>query len=141
VAGDGERSNDGVVRALRSQLWGVQDFRKLLVWQRANGLGLRIDAIVRGWPRQRSAQLKGQLSRSADSIGTNIAEGCGAASRPEFARYLDIAIKSASETEHHVWTARHRELISGAVCDESVDEISQIRRMLHALRTRVRSRQ
>ena len=119
----------------------VQDFRKLLVWQRANALGTRIDGLVRRWPRHGSTSLKAQLSRSADSIGTNIAEGCGAATRREFGRFLDIAIKSTSETEHHLETARNRALISESVCDASVDEASQIRRMLHALRKRVLSQE
>lgn len=110
------------------------------MWQRASGLGLQIDRIVRRWPRPGSASLKAQLSRAADSIGTNIAEGCGAATQREFARFLDIAIKSTTETEHHVETACLRDLISGPVCEESVDEISQIRRMLYALRKKVLER-
>ncbi len=41
--------------------------------------------------------------RAADSIATNIAEGCGAqTSNRELARFLDMAIKSASETENHL---------------------------------------
>jgi four helix bundle protein len=38
---------------------------------------------------------------AAEGIATNVVEGCGAAGGPEFARLLDIATKSANETEHH----------------------------------------
>jgi four helix bundle protein len=117
----------------------MQDFRKLLVWQRANEFGRQIDGIVRRWPRHGSASAKTELSRSADSIGTNIAEGCGAATQREFARHLDIAIKSTSETEHHVESAGKRGMIPESAREMQVDELSQIRRMLYGLRKRVLS--
>ena len=91
---------------------GMQDFQKLLVWQRASALSLRIDVLLRQFPRREYVSLRAQLSRAADSIPANIVEGCGAATQREFARYLDIAIKSASETHHHLLAAADRKLIA-----------------------------
>jgi len=115
----------------------MQDFQKLLVWRRAHAFALRIDVAVRTFPRTGSASLRAQLSRAADSIAANIVEGCGAASQREFARYLDIAIKSASETQYHALSAGDRRLIPGAECEKLVDEAVQIRRMLYGLRKKV----
>ena len=114
----------------------MQDFRNLRVWRRAHSLSLRVDSIVDRFPR-RAANLRGQLSRAADSIATNISEGCAAASQREFARFLDMAIKSSSETDYHLLKAHDRGLIPRDRYQKEADEISQIRRMLHALRKKV----
>lgn len=115
----------------------MQDFQNLRVWQRAHALALTIDGVVRRFPRSGSGSIRAQLSRSADSIAANIVEGCGAATQREFARYLDIAIKSTSETQYHVLSARDRGLIPPAESQQLVDAIVQIRRMLYALRKKV----
>jgi len=115
----------------------VQDFQKLRAWQRAHALSLRVQTLVLRFPRKGHASLKSQLSRAAESIAANIAEGCGAATQPEFARFLDMSIKSTSETQNHLISARDRGLISGPAFNELVDEVSQIRRMLCALRKKV----
>jgi len=115
----------------------MQDFRKLLVWRRAHALTLKIDGLVRRFPRKGATRLAGQLSGAADSIATNIVEGCGAASQREFARYLDIAIKSSSETEYHLLSARDRGFVREDEHEPSADEVVQIRRMLYGLRKKV----
>ena len=47
-----------------------------------------------------------QLRRAASSVPANIAEGCGCNGNREFARFLGIALRSASETEYHLLLAR-----------------------------------
>ncbi len=112
----------------------MQDFQKLLVWQRAHALALDVDRVLRRSPRNGNESVKTQLRRAADSIATNIVEGCGAATQREFARFLDISIKSSSETGYHVLSARDRGLISQLEYERLTDEVVQIRRMLFALR-------
>ena len=51
------------------------------------------------------------MVRSAESIADNIAEGCGAATNAEFARYLDMTIKSSSELENQIERAHGYALI------------------------------
>jgi len=115
----------------------MQDFQKLHVWQRAQALALRIHGLACRLPLSREGVLKTQLTRAADSIGATIAEGCGAASPKEFARFLDMSIKSTSETQHDLITAGGRRLIAGPLTAELVDETCQIRRMVYALRKKV----
>ena len=115
----------------------MQDFQNLIVWQRARVLALAVDSVIQRLARGQSIALKGQLGRAADSISANIAEGSAAASQREFARYLDIAIKSCSEVQHHILAARDRRLVREVVADGLADEVVQIRRMLYVLRRRV----
>ena len=85
---------------------GVQDFRKLRVWQRAHELSLAVKYATKTFPRCGAGDAKSQLIRAADSIVSNIVEGCGAATRREFARYLDISIKSGAELDYRLQLAR-----------------------------------
>lgn len=115
----------------------MQDFEKLVVWQRARALALRVDVAMRALPRGKGTAIRAQLGRSVDSIAANIVEGCAAASQREFARYLDIAIKSSSETQYHLMAANDRGLLAAAECTTLADEAVEIRRMLYGLRRKV----
>ena len=86
----------------------MRDFHRLEIWQRAHALAIAIHRCARKFRGTEFAGLRSQLTRAADSISANIVEGCAAESNPEFARYLGISIKSASETEHHLLSARDR---------------------------------
>jgi len=79
----------------------VQDFHNLRVWHEANALAIAIKRLTRGFPKADYSSLRGQMVCAAESIPDTIAEGCGAATNPEFARYLDMSIKSSSKLEGH----------------------------------------
>lgn len=114
--------------------WGVQNFRDLQVWHRAHAFALDVRRATHVFPRSGYAALKSQLIRAAESIPSNIVEGCGAASRKEFARYIDISVKSTSEVEYELLLARDLGLIQAAIYDRLAKEVVEIRRMLCGLR-------
>ena len=82
----------------------MQDFRQLLVWKRAHAFALNIRRATQAMPRTGYTDLKSQMTRAAQSIVDNIVEGCGAASRLEFAR--DVRVIS-----HDVWKPLAKEVI------------------------------
>ena len=112
----------------------MQNFRDLHVWERSHRFALAVRRASRGFPRRGYAELKSQMVRAAESIPANIVEGCGAATRKEFARFLDIAIKSTSEVEYHLILARDNGLIWPDLADSLSREVVEIRRMLCGLR-------
>src|SRR5215210_6613656 len=71
---DARRRRNG---AYRGQM---QDFRRLLVWQRAHAFVLDTHRAIDAMPRTGHAELKAQLRRASESIANNIVEGCAAAS-------------------------------------------------------------
>src|SRR5690349_21225200 len=85
--------------------WGMHDFRRLHVWQRARELFVAIDRVTRTFPRSDRGVVATQLRRAAFSIPNNIAEGCGRSSVKESLRYLHIASRSVSETENQLLIA------------------------------------
>jgi len=115
----------------------MQDFRRLLVWQRAHSFALDMHPAIDAFPRRKHAELKVQMRRATDSITNNIVEGCAAATRLEFARYLDISIKSASEVDYQLQLARDLGAISYATWEPLAREVVELRKMLWGLRRRV----
>jgi four helix bundle protein len=115
----------------------VRDYHRLDIWRRAHALAIAVHEMARGLRGNEFATLRSQLTRAADSIAANIVEGCAAASTREFARFLDISIKSASETEYHLLSARDRRVLVDRRWRRFSAEAVEIRRMTHAYRNRL----
>ena len=80
----------------------MKDFRDLNVWKKAHALTLAAYKVSRSFPKEELFTLTSQMRRAAGSISANIAEGCGRGSDPEFSRFLQVAMGSASELEYHL---------------------------------------
>ena len=93
--------------------------------------------MARGLRGNEFAALRSQLTRAADSVAATIVEGCGAASAREFARFLDMSIKSASETEYHLLSARDRRAPVDRRWRKLASEVVAIRRMTYVYRKRL----
>ena len=115
----------------------MQDFRRLIVWARAHAFALDVRRAVRAFPRSGYAELRSQLTAAAESIAHNIVEGAAASSRKEFARFLDVSIKSTSEAEYQLQLAHDYEILSDEVWRSLTEEVIEIRRMLYGLRRAV----
>lgn len=84
--------------------------------------------------------LVSQIRRSAASVPTNIAEGCGRGGNAEFIRFLRIASGSCSETEYLLLLAGDLGYVPAEKTEELVGETQAIRKMLAALISRIDER-
>lgn len=98
---------------------------------------LNVKRVTRDFHRADAGPLKTQISRSSESIPNNIVEGCFAATQKEFARFLDISIKSSGETEYQLQTARDRGLLGERNWRTLSEDTIEVRRMLVGLRKKV----
>jgi four helix bundle protein len=87
------------LRAVSRIIRAMQDFKNLRAWRKALALAINVRKATNRFPRRGYTDLKSQTTRAAESIVHNIVEGCGAASQREFARFLDVSIKSSTELE------------------------------------------
>lgn len=115
----------------------MRNFKHIDAWKRGHALGIALHKATAGFRRKGHAQLRAQLTRAADSISTNIVEGAGASSNREFARYLEIAIKSANETEHHLLTVQQLQLLPDQECLHLIAETIEVRKMTYGYRQKV----
>ena len=75
----------------------AKSFRDLQVWQKAHEFVLEIYRVTSLFPKHEIYGLTSQMRRAAVSIPANIAEGFRRRSRPDKARFLNIAEGSLSE--------------------------------------------
>ena len=115
----------------------MRDFRRLEIWRRAHALVVALYKATAGYGRLGYGHLRSQLMRAADSIKTNIAEGCGTESNRELARFLDMSIKSANETENHLMSVRDLQLMPREQWLRYSTETVEIRKMIFVYRKRV----
>jgi len=82
----------------------AQDYRELMVWQRAIDLPVLIYKITESFPKSEVYGLSSQMRRAGISIASNIAEGRGRLNAREFRQFLGIARGSTCEvlTQLHV---------------------------------------
>lgn len=117
----------------------MQDYKRLVVWQIAHRLRVLIYDVVEPFPRDELYGLRSQCTRAAGSIAANIAEGCGRNGDREFARFLDIAMGSATELECHLLCARDRGFAPVEVIDKFLVELDRLQRMTAALTRAIRA--
>jgi four helix bundle protein len=115
----------------------MQDFKHIKAWQRGHALSIAIHKQTRHIGRAGFAHLRSQVTRAADSMPSNIVEGCGASTNKEFARFLDMSIKSANEVEFRLLEARDLDLLDSETWRRYTDETIEIRKMTYASRKKV----
>ena len=111
----------------------MQNFQNLLVWQRAHELTLDVYRATASLPSSERYGLAAQLRSAAVSIESNIAEGCGRGSDPDFARFLYHAAGSANEIECQILVARDLGFWSVEVAARLSAKRREVKQMLTAL--------
>ena len=110
----------------------MRDFNQLLVWQRAHALTLAVDAACGRVPRERAA-LRSQMRRAAESVTTNIVEGCSRRSQKELAAFLHISVASSGELEYQLQLALDYGVLTTLEWRALHDHTIAVRRMLCGL--------
>ena len=108
----------------------MQDFRKLEVWQRSHALTVKIYELTRGFPAEEKFGLTSQLRRAAVSIESNLAEGSSRGSDPDFRRFVQMALGSASEVECQLLLARDLGFLVPALHPALKTDVQHLKRML-----------
>jgi four helix bundle protein len=111
----------------------VQDYRKLRVWQKAHELALATYAICAYLRHPDAWSLRDQVFRAALSIPSNIAEGSGRGSNPDFRRFLWHSLGSCNELEYDLLLARDLRFLPREVHEPLAGQLEDVRRMLSGL--------
>ena len=78
----------------------ARDYRKIVAWQRAHQLTLRIYKKTKAFPSEERFGLISQLRRAAYSVPSNIVEGSARGTKKEYLRFLYISLASLKEAEY-----------------------------------------
>ena len=117
----------------------TQQFRDLLVWQRAMILAKDMYAVTNRFPRAEIFGLTSQVRRAAVSIPSNIAEGHGRTTDKSFAVFLGQARGSLCELETQLELAFNLEYVEKSAYAPLVAESDEIGRMLNGLLSKLKA--
>jgi four helix bundle protein len=107
-----------------------ETFERLEVWRRSPALSIEIYRLLAGC---RDWGFKDQITRSANSISDNIAEGAERTGRAEFRQFLSYAKGSAGETRSQVLRAMPLSYMSAESGARVTGELREISRMINGL--------
>jgi four helix bundle protein len=108
----------------------MRDFTRPKVWERSHRLTLAVYKATVAFPREEQYGLKSQIRRSCVSVPANIAEGCGRGTNADLARFLQIALGSASELQYHLRLAHDLSILKPRDHERLSGEVKEVKRML-----------
>lgn len=97
-------------------------FEKLQIWQESIIYAKRVYIVSDTLPKSKLFGLISQLKRAALSISSNIAEGSGGTTVNDFCHYLDISIKSATETVSQLLFAKEMQYLKNSEVEPFYNE-------------------
>lgn len=117
----------------------MQDFKNILVWQKAHELVKLIYETTSLFPSHELYGITSQLRRAVVSIPANIAEGAGKGTNADFCRFLQIAFGSACEVEYLLFLSFELNYLSKETYDKSSARLTEIKRMLSGLMKKLKT--
>ena len=116
----------------------IERYEDLIAWQQAYAIVIRIYEVTQNFPNDERYGLTQQVRRAAVSIPSNIAEGFGRYTRPDYLRFLDMARGSTYELQTQMRIARDLGYTNDT---ELMDKIEELERVLNGLIRSLRSKQ
>ena len=117
----------------------MQNYKDLKVWEKSHLFTLKVYETTKLFPKEEIYSLTNQIRRSASSIPTNIAEGCGKNSQLELAHFLNIALGSANESEYFLILSKDLFYLDQDNFNLLYKLIIEIKGMLIALISKIRT--
>ena len=117
----------------------MQNFRTLKVWEKGHQLTLAVYKATAAFPKSELYGLTSQIRRASASIPANVAEGCGRTGKAELARFLQVAMGSASELEYHLLLAHDLGLLRNGEYKLLENQTVELKRMPSSFISKLRA--
>lgn len=114
----------------------LKDFEEMEVWQDARQLAVD---VYRDFSGVNDFSFCDQIKRAVVSISNNVAEGCGRSTKPDFARFLDIAKGSSAEVRSMYRLAVSLQFVSSEVANARCSSCVSVSKQLSGFAKYLRS--
>ena len=94
----------------------MKNFKELKIWQKGFQIAKDAYRLIEGFPSTEKYGLSNQITRSAVSIASNVAEGNSRSSEKDKKRFIEIALGSAFELETQLLIAREAKFGRRTIC-------------------------
>ena len=115
----------------------TRSYKDLLVWQKGIALAKLVYQLTKNFPSEEKFGLVAQIRRAAISVPSNIAEGQARHTTGEFIQFISHAEDSVAELDTQLILSLELKFCSSSAAEPGFGLISEIRRMLNALRRKL----
>jgi four helix bundle protein len=115
----------------------IESHRDLIVWQRGMDLVEAVYSATAKFPADERFRLISQSTRAAVGVPANVAEGHARGTRRDYAQFVAVAKGSLMELETYVMISERLGYIASDETKPLLERISELSRMLTALRRRL----
>lgn len=112
----------------------MRNFREYDIWIDSMKLVKDVYSFVADFPSSEKYSLSSQITRSAVSIPSNIAEGASRNSEKDFARFLGISLGSVFELETQIRIFFDLNYMSERKFDSSIEKCISLQKRIYSLR-------
>src|SRR5574337_661730 len=109
----------------------MHNFKQLRIWKEAMELSKLVYIEVKKFPKSDRYELGSQLNKSAISIASNIAEGAGRRTKPDFNHFISIATGSSFELETQLILAGEFELTEKNLLEAMLQKLTALQKMMN----------
>jgi len=110
------------------------NFKELRVWQLAMDVFDDIYLVTSNFPKEEQFGLTHQVRKSAVSVPSNIAEGCGRGTDPQLVYFLDVAQGSAFELETQIYISIRQKFCKASAMESILKKLLEVQKMIDGFR-------
>ena len=118
----------------------TRSYKDLVVWQKGIQLAKLVYGLTRNFPAEEKFGIVAQMRRAAVSVPSNIAEGQARHTTGEFIQFISHAEGSVAELYTQLIICVELTYTRAEDADAVFELISELRRMLNALRRKLATR-
>nr|WP_321407735.1 four helix bundle protein [uncultured Carboxylicivirga sp.] len=111
----------------------MKTYREIKAWQKSMDFVTKIYHYTEIFPESEKFGLTNQIRRAAVSVPSNIAEGFGRNSLPDFIRFLNIARGSLFELQTQIEISRNLNFLQQEIFEELENNAVEIEKIINAL--------
>ena len=108
-------------------------FRNLIAWQKSVDLAVRMYRVSENFPKREQFGLAQQMRSASVSVPSNVAEGCGRGTLPDYRRFLLQARGSVYELETQIEIAQRIEFITAAEASGLTSDATDVARLINGI--------
>jgi len=115
----------------------MHNFKELNIWKRSVDLAVKVYQLSNDFPKEEKFGLTSQITRSAVSVLSNIAEGAGRNTDKDFNNFLGIALGSSFELDTQLIIANRIGIIDDEKFKSISSEILEVQKMINGFKRKI----
>ena len=108
----------------------MKNFKELKIWQKGFDIAVKSFTLVKTFPSQERFGICSQITKSAVSIPSNIAEGSSRVSQKDYCRFIEISLGSSFELETQLLIAKAVNFGDWELGNEILSQLDEEEKML-----------